>query len=63
MASISASLTLSLLFGTTYLFLTAFINFGNIGVFTGLIETLFAAYMAIIFNNLFPDTMPKLLSQ
>ncbi|WP_152988112.1 hypothetical protein [Paracoccus sp. MKU1] len=39
------------------LFVSGRINYQSIGVYTGLIETLFAAYMAIIFNSLFPETM------
>ncbi len=41
------------------LFTSGTIDYQNIGIFTGLIETLFAAYMAIIFNSLFPETMTK----
>ncbi len=35
------------------------IDYQNIGVYTGLVETLFAAYLAMIFNSLFPETMTK----
>ncbi|MEE4539080.1 MAG: hypothetical protein V2J51_11400 [Erythrobacter sp.] len=39
------------------LFISGEIDYQNIGIFTGLVETLFAAYMAIIFNSLFPEIM------
>jgi len=46
-----------------YLFNSGAIDYQNIGIFTGLIETLFAAYMAIIFNSLFPETMTHVPDQ
>lgn len=46
-----------LLVGTVYLFWSATIAYENIGVYTGLVETLFAVYMALIFNSLFPETV------
>ncbi len=42
-----------------FLFNSGTIDYQNIGIFTGLVETLFAAYMAIIFNSLFPETMTQ----
>ena len=48
---------LFLVFGSAYLFHTAVLRYEDIDIYTGLVETLFAAFMAIIFNNLFPETV------
>ena len=42
-----------------FLFNSGTIDYRNISIFIGLVETLFAAYMAIIFNSLFPETMTE----
>lgn len=41
------------------LFSSGRIDYHDIGIFTGLVETLFAGYLAIIFNSLFPESMTK----
>ncbi|MGC1494674.1 MAG: hypothetical protein WA790_02610 [Sulfitobacter sp.] len=41
------------------LFYSGVIKYSNMSVFIGLIETLFAGYMATIFYSLFPESAPK----
>lgn len=42
-----------------WLFQSGYIKYDNIAAFTGFVDTLFGAYLAVIFGSLFPETMTK----
>ncbi|MES0038861.1 hypothetical protein NKJ74_26960 [Mesorhizobium sp. M0046] len=50
---------ITLVAGGGWLFQSGSIKYTNIAVFTGFIDTMFGAYLAVIFGSLFPETMTK----
>ncbi|MER9494918.1 hypothetical protein NKI86_24175 [Mesorhizobium sp. M0320] len=42
-----------------WLFNSGMIKYEDVAVFTGFVDTLFGAYLAMIFGSLFPETMTK----
>jgi hypothetical protein len=42
-----------------WLFQSGYVKYSDISVFTGFVDTLFGAYLAVIFGSLFPENMVK----